>query len=84
MEATAPGVCTVRFTAKKNCVEKIERVIAELAQLQLTAQAGIAATPDLSFFAACLARPVLQIGDAKKFLAPLPIETLLTVRQRFL
>jgi protein ImuB len=84
MEATAPGVCTVRFTSKKNWVEKIERVITALAQLQLTAQAGIAATPDLSFLAACLARPVLQIDDAKKFLAPLPIETLLTIRQPFL
>ena len=84
MEATAPGICTIHFTSKKNCVEKIERVIAALAQLQLTAQAGIAATPDLSFLAACLARPVLQIDDAKKFLAPLPIETLLTIRQRFL
>ena len=76
MEATAPGVCTVRFRAKKNCVESIERVIAQLAQLHLKAQAGIAATPDLSFLAACLARPVLQIDDAKNFLARLPIETL--------
>ncbi len=40
------------------------------------AQAGLAATPDLSFLAACLARPVLQIDDAQKFLAPLPLETL--------
>jgi hypothetical protein len=84
MEATAPGVCTLHFTSTKNCVEKIERVITALAQCQLRAQAGIAATPDLSFLAACLARPVLQIDDAKKFLSPLPIETLLTVRQHFL
>ena len=84
IEATAPGVCTVHFTSTKNCVENIERVIAQLAALQLTAQAGIAATPDLSFLAACLARPALQIDDAKNFLAPLPIETLLTIRQPFL
>ena len=84
IETTAPGVCTVHFTSQKNCIEKIERVIAALAQLQLTAQAGIAATPDLSFLAACLARAVLQIDDPKKFLAPLPIETLLTIRQPFL
>jgi len=44
--------------------------------LQLSAQAGLAATPDLSFLAASLARPVLQIDDPQKFLAPLPIETL--------
>jgi hypothetical protein len=83
MEATAPGVCTVRFTSPKNCRENVERVVRQLAHLQLTAQAGIAATPDLSFLAACLARPVLQIDDARNFLAPLPIETLRTVRQPF-
>jgi impB/mucB/samB family len=76
IEATAPGVCTVRFTSPKNCRENIERVVRQLAQVQLTAQAGLAATPDLSFLAACLARPVLQIDDPQKFLAPLPIETL--------
>lgn len=76
IEATAPGVCTVRFTSSKNCRENIERVVRQLAQLQLTAQAGLAATPDLSFLAACLARPVLQIDDPQKFLAPLPIEAL--------
>lgn len=76
IEATAPGVCTVHFTSVKNCRENIERVVRQLAQLQLTAQAGLAATPDLSFLAACLARPILQIDDPKKFLGPLPIETL--------
>ncbi len=76
IEATAPGVCTVRFSARKNCREKVERVVRQLAELNLRAQAGLAATPDLSFLAACLARPVLQIDDAAKFLAPLPIETL--------
>jgi protein ImuB len=76
IEATAPGVCTVHFTSKKNCREKLEAVVRQLAELQLTAQTGLAATPDLSFLAACLARPVLQIDDPEKFLAPLPIETL--------
>jgi hypothetical protein len=76
IETTAPGVCTVRFTASKNCRENIERVVRQLARLQLRAQAGLAATPDLSFLAAGLARPVLQIDDPQKFLAPLPIETL--------
>lgn len=81
VEATAPGICTVRFTSTKNWRENIGRVVRQLGQLQLTAQAGIAPTPDLSFLAACLARPVLQIDDPKNFLAPLPIETLLMVRQ---
>jgi protein ImuB len=76
IEATGPGVCTVHFTSRKNCRENVERVVRQLAQLQLTAQAGLAATPDLSFLAAFLARPVLQIDEAEKFLAPLPLETL--------
>jgi protein ImuB len=76
IEATTPGVCTVHFTSTKNHRENVERVVRQLGQLQLTAQAGLAATPDLSFLAACLGRPVLQIDDPKNFLAPLPIETL--------
>ena len=76
IEATASGVCTVRFTSLKNCLENTERVVRQLAQLQLTAQAGLAATPDLSFLAAFLARPILQIDHVQDFLASLPIETL--------
>ncbi|HEX4667993.1 MAG TPA: hypothetical protein VH207_15485 [Chthoniobacterales bacterium] len=79
IETTMPGVCTVHFTSRKNCREHVERVVRQLAQLQLTAQAGIAATPDLSFLAASLARPVLQIDDPEDFLGPLPIETLETL-----
>ncbi len=82
IEATAPGVCTVHFTSTKNCRESVERVVRQLAPLQLTAQAGLATTPDLSFLAACLARPVLQIDDPKEFLGPLPIETLLHFGKR--
>jgi hypothetical protein len=52
-----------------------------LAALELRAQAGLAASPDLSFLAACLARPVLEIDDAKEFLAPLPLELLSCVAQ---
>jgi hypothetical protein len=55
---------------------KVSRVIERLAECEITAQAGIAHLPDASFLAAHLARPVLEIDDAKKFLAPLPIETL--------
>ncbi len=76
IEATAPGICTVRFTSRRNCRENLERVVRQLAELHLAAQAGLAATPDLSFLAACLARPVLEIEHPEKFLTPLPIETL--------
>ena len=76
IEATAPGVSTVHFTSSKNCREKVEGVVRQLAQLQLTAQAGLALTPDLSFLAASLAQPILQIDNGRDFLASLPIETL--------
>jgi nucleotidyltransferase/DNA polymerase involved in DNA repair len=75
-EATAPGVCTVQFTDRKNILEKVARVIAQLEEAGITAQAAIAPTPDASFLAAHLAKPILQVDNAKDFLAPLPIETL--------
>ena len=78
VEATAPGVCTVQFTEVKNAMSNVERVIEQLRESSIAAQAGIAPTPNASFLAAHLAKPVLQIDDAKDFLAPLPIETLAT------
>jgi protein ImuB len=76
VEATAPGICTIQFTDNRNLSEKVSRVIQQLAECEIRAQAAIAPTPDTSFLAAHLARPVLQIDDATEFLAPLPIETL--------
>jgi hypothetical protein len=55
---------------------RISFAIEQLAQSGICAQAGIAQTADASLLVAHLARPVLQIGDAKTFLASLPIETL--------
>ena len=76
VEATAPGVCTVKFTDERDLMAKTSQAVARLAQLEIIAQAGIASTPDTSFLAAHLGKPVLQIDNAKNFLAPLPIETL--------
>jgi hypothetical protein len=76
VEDTAPGICTVQFTDCRNLSEKLCRVIEQLAECEIGAQAAIAPSSDISFLAAHLARPVLQIENAKEFLAPLPIETL--------
>jgi protein ImuB len=76
VEATAPGICTIQFTDNRDLTAKVSRVIEQLAKCEITAQAGIALSPDTSLLIAHLARPVLEINDAKKFLAPLPIETL--------
>jgi nucleotidyltransferase/DNA polymerase involved in DNA repair len=76
VEATGPGVCTVQFTDDRNLETKTLRVIQCLANSEIIAQAGIADVPDTSFLAAHLANPILQIDNARKFLAALPIEVL--------
>ena len=80
VENTAPGVCTIQFMDYRDLSAKVVRVIEQLAECEIVAQAAIAPTPDTSFLAAHLARPVLQIENAKEFLAPLPIETLIEAR----
>jgi len=76
VEATKPGICTIQFTDNRDLRAQVSRVIEQLTECEITAQAVIAFTPDTSFLIAHLARPVLEINDAKEFLAPLPIETL--------
>lgn len=76
VEATAPGVCTIQFTDNRNLTAKLSRTIDQLRKCKIIAQAGIAPLPDTSLLAAHLGRPVLQMDDAKEFLAPLPIELL--------
>ncbi len=76
VEDTAPGICTIQFKCRRNLTEKMCRVIEQLRECEIHAQAAIAPTPDSSFLAAHMARPVLQIENAREFLGPLPIETL--------
>jgi nucleotidyltransferase/DNA polymerase involved in DNA repair len=76
VEATAAGIATVQFTDNKNLLRNVTQVIQQLADAEIVAQAGIAPTPDASFLAAYLAKPVLQIADASQFLSGLPIELL--------
>jgi nucleotidyltransferase/DNA polymerase involved in DNA repair len=76
VEATAPGISTVQFTDPRNVAVKVSHVVEELAHSEIAAQAGLAPTPDASFLAAHLARPVLQVDNASEFLAALPIEVL--------
>jgi protein ImuB len=83
VEATAPGICTIQFTDRRYLKGKVVHLIEQLSQCEIRAQAGIAPTPDTSFLAAHLARPVLEIENAKKFLSPLPIEVFETVSPDF-
>jgi len=76
VEATAPGIATVQFTDIRNVAAKVSYVVEQLTDSEIVAQAGIAPTPDASFLASHLARPVLHIDNASEFLAALPIEVL--------
>ncbi|MGE5213234.1 MAG: hypothetical protein ACM3NN_06020 [Nitrospirota bacterium] len=76
VENTGPGICTLQFTDCRRLLEKVCRVIEQLVACEIRTQAAIAPISDISFLAAHLARPVLQIENAKEFLAALPIETL--------
>jgi len=76
VEATAHGSCTIQFTDNRQLIAKMSRVLAKLDKCEIRAHIGIASLPDTSLLAAHLARPILQIDESKKFLAPLPIETL--------
>ena len=77
VEATGAGISTIQFTDTKNVMQEVARVIAQLTDAEIVAQAGIAPTPEASLLAAHLAKPLLQINDANEFLATLPIETLM-------
>jgi protein ImuB len=76
VEVTGPGVCTVKFTHNRALLGKVSHMIDQLAACEITAQAALAPTADTSFLAAHFARPVLEIENAKEFLAPLSIDTL--------
>jgi hypothetical protein len=76
VEATGAGLCTVQFSDDGDLLPKVSRVIDQLAECEIVAQAGLSKTPDSSFLAAHLARPVLEIKNPKQFLNPLPIDTL--------
>ena len=76
VEASNPGICTIQFTDNRDLSAKVSRVIEQLTECEITAQAGIAPTPDTSLLIAHLARPILEINNANEFLAPLPIDTL--------
>jgi hypothetical protein len=82
VEATAAGLWTIQFSRTNNLCEKVSCVVHQLGQCRIAAQAGIAPTPDMSFLAANLGKPVLEIKDVENFLAPLPIDILAIPFQR--
>lgn len=76
VEATGAGLCTVQFTDTRELSRKVSSAVDRLAESGIVSQAGISRTPDSSFLAAHLAKPVLEINNHEEFLGTLPIETL--------
>ncbi len=76
IEATALGICTLDLKNLNNAGDKIwaEKIIAQLALLNLRAQLGIAETPDLALQAARIARPFFLVENAREFISSLPVE----------
>ena len=74
-EATADGVVTVDVSRAKipDWSSWAAAVVARLATLQLRAQLGLAANPDLALLAARRAGPVLVVQNAATFLADIAI-----------
>ncbi len=78
VEATAPGICTVQFTTwhRHPADNRLARH-GESVQWRTGSQSHDNVLRVIEQLAeAHLAEPVLQIENAKEFLAPLPIETL--------
>ena len=75
VESTGTGCCTVDLRgADLPRTESLMRLrAAELAALGLAPRIGAGATPLLAAYAAQCADPVLVVGDAAGFLAPLPL-----------
>ncbi len=62
-------------------IEWAEKILAALRQLNLRAQIGIAATPNLALLAGQAAKPLLLVEDAEEFFTHLPVEALAPLPQ---
>lgn len=80
VEQTAPGLCTVQFFDDRDRTNEISRVLTELHSCRITATAGVAPNPDVSYLAAHRAEPLMVVDDSHEFLAPLPLEVLMESR----
>lgn len=81
LEATADGVVTMDLqglplSAADEIKDWAMQIHAAFARVELNAQIGIAATPDVAFYAARCAAPVLVVERADEFVPALPVEVL--------
>ncbi|MEO6036039.1 MAG: DNA polymerase Y family protein [Verrucomicrobiota bacterium] len=83
IESTAPGICTLDLkglsiakTPKTSGQDWAEKILTQLAGLNLRAQIGVAENPDLALHAAKIARPFFAVEDSREFLAALPVESI--------
>lgn len=78
VEETAPGLCTVQFFDHGDRTAEIARALTELHSCRIIASAGVGPDTNVSYLAAHRARPLLTVNDSREFLAPLPLEVLLS------
>ena len=85
IEATGDGICTIDLTGSRHDQDPGPmgaHCCDAFARMNLVARVGIAANPELALLAAKFAGPVRIVEptptDVRKFLAPLPIESLST------
>jgi protein ImuB len=78
VEETAPGLCTVQFFDHRDRTAEISRALTELHSCRIIAFAGVGPDAGVSYLAAHRARPLLVVDDSNEFLAPLPLEVLLS------
>ncbi len=83
IEATAPGIGTldlkglsVAAVTDAPLQEWAEKILAQLASLNLRGQIGIAENPDLALHAAKIAQPFFLVENSTDFISCLPIESI--------
>ncbi|HEY1489391.1 MAG TPA: DNA polymerase Y family protein, partial [Verrucomicrobiae bacterium] len=67
IECTAPGVCTIElkgmvFNSRDGVEQWAQKIIEVLAQFNMAAKVGLAATPELALLAARAGKPVLSLA----------------------
>ncbi len=78
IEATAPGICTLDLNGLSGAGDQLwaNRIVAQLAGLNLRAQIGVAENPELALHAAKTAQPFLLVENSSEFISSLPIESI--------
>jgi protein ImuB len=78
IEATAAGICTLDLKGLSQTGDQLwaNRILAQLASLNLRAKIGVAENPDLALHAAKIAQSFFLVENSNEFISSLPIESI--------